>query len=119
MLARCLPFFRGVALQIITCPADGRKSITRIGQSLLKSAQFQVLSTGARYLYLCMATESKGKRDFTFPLSAAKAYGFSESSFLRWVYKLKRAGFAAVNSGANVRTPNKYSFLYVWREGRK
>ncbi len=107
--AQPLPFW-------LTATADGRESFIRIGQTLLKSTQFQALSTGTRYLYVCMAAESKGEREFTFPLSAAKSYGITKNSLTRHVEELKRAGFITVNSGANVRAPNIYTFSFSWRE---
>lgn len=103
----------------LTATTDGRESFTRIGQSLLKSTQFQGLSTGARYLYLCMTAESKGAREFTFPLSAAKAYGIAPRSLWRQVDELKKGGFVEFNSGANVRAPNLYTFSLTWRVGEE
>ena len=50
----------------------------QIGNSLMLSKDFQKLSTGARWLYAAMSMESGGRREFIFPLSAAKKYGMSD-----------------------------------------
>lgn len=103
----------------LTKTPDGRESFTRVGRSLLQSAEFQALSAGARFLYICMSVESKGKREVTFPLSAAKAYGIAEKSLRRWVDELAVSGFIAVSSSACVRAPNIYAFSFTWRAGEK
>lgn len=103
----------------LTKTPDGRESFTRVGRSLLQSAEFQALSAGARLLYVCMTVESKGKREFTFPLSAAKAYGIAEKSLRRWAAELEASGFITVNSGACVRAPNIYTFSFSWRAGNE
>lgn len=85
----------------------------------MQSAEFQALSAGARFLYVCMSVESRGRWEFTFPLSAAKAYGIAEKSFRRWVDELEASGFVTVNSGACVRAPNIYAFSFTWRAGEE
>lgn len=93
---------------------EGR--FVQVGNSLLLSSCFQELSAGARFLYLCMAMESGGKRDFTFPLSSAKKYGIAKNSFSRYIKELSDSGFISVHSMANLRQPNEYSFSFVWKE---
>lgn len=93
---------------------EGR--FVQVGNSLLLSSCFQDLSAGARFLYLCMAMESGGKRDFTFPLSSAKKYGIAKNSFSRYIKELSDSGFISVHSMANLRQPNEYSFSFVWKE---
>ena len=88
----------------------------QVGNSLLLSSCFQGLSAGARFLYLCMAMESGGKRDFTFPLSSAKKYGIAKNSFSRYIKELSDSGFISVHSMANLRQPNEYSFSFAWKE---
>ena len=90
----------------------------QIGNSLLLSEAFQALSAGARGLYLCMALEAGGRRGFTFPLAAAKKYGFSATSFRRYVDELEAASFIVKHSGANVRQPNDYEFTFGWKMER-
>ena len=41
---------------------EGR--FVQVGNSLLLSKEFQALTAGARFLYLCMTMESAGKREF-------------------------------------------------------
>lgn len=87
----------------------------QLGNSLLLSAEFQTLSAEARQLYLAMALESGGKREFVFPLKSAKKYGFAETTFRRKVKELKEGGFIHVDSGHNLRLPNHYSFIFDWK----
>ena len=62
-----------------------------------------------------MAIESGGRKDFTFPLSAAKKYGIAERSFRRFVDELTEAGFIIKHSMANLRQPNEYEFSFDWK----
>jgi len=82
------------------------------------ASQFQTLSSGARVLYLCMALESGGNRDFLFPQSAAKKYGISPRSLWRYVTELEKAGFIERVSLKTLRAPNEYRFSLVWKEAR-
>lgn len=85
------------------------------GNSLLLSKAFQKLSAGAQIAYLCMSMESGGKKDFIFPLSAAKKYGIPKNSLTRYVHELSEKGFITVQSMANLRQPNEYSFSNQWK----
>lgn len=96
-------------------PDSKEKRFIQVGNSLLLSRTFQKLSSGARYTYFCMAMESGGKRDFTFPLSAAKKYGISERSLIRYVTELTKTNFITMQSGKLVRQPNLYSFSFEWK----
>lgn len=91
----------------------------QIGNSLMLSKDFQKLSTGARWLYEAMSMESGGRRDFIFPLSAAKKYGISARSLWRQVDELIGAGWITSQSGATVRQPNKYAFSFEWKAQNK
>lgn len=95
---------------------DGR--FLQIGNSLLLSKEFQKLLPGSRMLYECMAMESGGKRNFVFPLKAAKKYGFSESSFRRYLNELIDSGFIDCQSNWNLREPNDYRFSLRWKENK-
>lgn len=85
------------------------------GNSLLLSKQFQALTAGARFLYLCMCMESGGRRELIFPLGAAKKYGIAKNSLTRQIAELKESGFIEVRSNANLRMPNEYSFSLNWK----
>lgn len=87
----------------------------QVGNSLLLSEQFQTLSAGAQLTYLCMTMESGGKREFTFPLTAAKKYGIAKRSLLRYVDELTKAEFITAQSGQCVRQPNLYAFSMGWK----
>ncbi len=94
--------------------SEGR--FLQIGNSLLLSKAFQNLSAGAQMLYVNMAMESGGRRDFIFPRSAAKKYGVSPRSLLRYIDELAGAGFIEKASMANLRQPNEYRFSFIWKE---
>lgn len=85
------------------------------GNSLLLSKDFQNLTAGAQMMYLCMAMESAGRKDFIFPQTAAKKYGFPPASMRRYIEELKKKGFITVQSMANLRQPNEYSFSLAWK----
>lgn len=91
----------------------------QVGNSLLLSEKFQALTAGARFLYLCMTMESGGKREFIFPVSAAKKYGIPKNSLTRQLAELQEKGFISVQSMANLRQPNEYSFCLEWRENTR
>lgn len=95
---------------------EGR--FVQVGNSLLLSEQFQTLSAGARFTYLAMCMEGGGKREFVFPLSAAKKYGIASMSLRRQVDELVKGGFITVRSGACVRAPNIYTFSFDWKAKR-
>ncbi len=96
-------------------PDSKEKRFIQVGNSLLLSGTFQKLSSGARYTYFCMAMESGGKRDFIFPLSAAKKYGIAKNSIGRHITELIEANFITMQSGKIVRQPNLYSFSFEWK----
>jgi len=83
------------------------KRFIQPGNSLLLSKRFQYLSIGARYLYLCMAMECAGHRNFVFPQSAAIKYGFSPTSFWRYKNELSEKHFIKVCSNKNLRIANE------------
>lgn len=94
--------------------SEGR--FVQVGNSLFLSEAFQALSAGAQVLYLCMALECGGRREFIFPLSSAKKYGFPPRSFRRHVDELAKAGFVEKTSLKNLRQPNEYCFSFRWKE---
>ena len=64
---------RPAILPWLSARADNtEKRFIQPGNSLLLSPAFQSLSPGSRYLYLCMAMESGGRRRFLFPLAAGR-----------------------------------------------
>ena len=96
-------------------PDNKEKRFVQVGNTLLLSPEFQKLGTGARQLYFCMAMESGGKRNFTYPQSAAKKYGFNPATFWRHVDELAKSGFVRVSSGKNLRIANRYEFNTNWK----
>ena len=85
------------------------------GNTLLLSKEFQSLSTGARYMYFCMAMESAGKREFIFPQKAAKKYGIAPALMRRYIVELVERGYIEKQSMANLRQPNEYKFSQEWK----
>lgn len=96
--------------------SNREKRFVQLGSSLLLSRTFQSLGSGAQLLYLCMAMESKGHRDFVFTQSAADQYGISRSSFWRHVGELEAGGFVKISSGKHLRRPNRYQFCESWKQ---
>ena len=66
-----------------------------------------------------MTMESAGKCEFIFPKSAAEKYGIARNSLTRQVAELQDKGFISVQSMANLRQPNEYSFCKSWRENTR
>lgn len=91
------------------------KRFIQVGNSLVLSRQFRNLGIGTRYLYLCMAMESGGKRDFTFPQKVAEKYGIKPSSLWRHIKELEAGKFIMVYSGKSTRLPNNYKFCQEWK----
>ena len=85
------------------------------GNSLLLSKKFQALTAGAQMMYLCMTMESAGRKDFLFPQAVAKKYGFPPASMRRYIKELQESGYITVQSMANLRQPNEYSFSSTWK----
>lgn len=103
-------------VQWLSARSDNRESrFIQVGNSLVLSHEFQDLGVGTRYLYLCMAMESGGKRDFTFPQKAAEKYGIKPSSLWRHIKELEAGKFIKVYSGKPTREPNKYEFCPQWK----
>ncbi len=96
---------------------NAEKRFVQVGNSLLLSPRFQRLSAGGRYTYLAMALEAGGKRSFCFPARCALKYGISRATFWRYVTELRESGFITVQSGANVREANIYTFSLAWKDG--
>lgn len=95
---------------------DGcEKRFIQVGNTLLLSKAFQRLKPGARQLYLCMAMEAGGRRDFLFPQAAAKKYGFAPRTFWEYVRELEEHRFILCRSMRNLRRPNEYRFSFVWK----
>lgn len=98
----------------------------QVGNSLLLSMKdaenneqnaFLNLSTGARFLYLCMAMESGGRPSFKFSHGAAKKYGIASSSFDRAVKSLIETGFITLEQDDDLAQfkANTYRFSNAWK----
>ena len=88
----------------------------QIGNSLFLCGPFQKLSPGAQHLYLCMALESGGKRQYSFPAKSAEKYGIPIRSARRQIEELIEMGFiSCITSGKCTRTENIYEFRLSWK----
>ena len=93
---------------------DGR--FIQVGNSLLLSKKFQALRSSTQMLYLCMAMESGGKREFKFSKGTMTKYGLNRSTAVKGIEALIEAGFIKKDSsGKNTREPNKYEFINEWK----
>ncbi|MFR8916395.1 MAG: hypothetical protein ACLVGP_02540 [Oscillospiraceae bacterium] len=112
----------------LTDKAPGSKTNGRfiqVGNSLLMNKQFQALSTGAKYLYFCMAMEAGAQNDFAFPKGvAARKYGIATTSFERHRRELESAGFICILNSPSDSEPkaqfaaNRFRFSFEkWRDG--
>lgn len=107
----------GVMLPWLSARLDGKEGrFLMIGNSFLLSKSVQELSPGARFMYLSMAMESAGKREFTFSRSTAQKFGISETTAARYIKELSSSGFIeTVSCGHFARVPNVYRFSLSWK----
>lgn len=108
----------GVLLPWLSAHIDGKEGrFVQVGNSFFLSKAVQGLSPGAQRLYLAMALESGGKREFFFPRSTAKKHGFAETSFSRYVKELTEKKFIeVVFSGRFSHEKNLYRFSLDWKK---
>lgn len=93
------------------------KRFLQLGNSFLFSESVKGLSTGARWVYICMSMEAAGKRDFTFTHTAARKYGVPSSSYDRYLVELKNGGFIEKVDGEDLAqyAPGRYRFTLGWK----
>lgn len=90
----------------------------QVGNSLLLSKEFHALSIYAQNMYLCMAMECGGKRQFEFPKSAGEKYGFPYQTYRRALAELKDSLFIrCLEDNHTTRKPNVYEFIFDWKLG--
>ena len=77
---------------------------------------FLNLTNGTKFVYLCMAAEAGGKREFEFTRTAAAKYGIANSSLRVAVEELIAAGMIERQSGMAARLPNLYRFCFGWKK---
>ena len=107
----------GVMLPWLSARPDNKEGrFLMVGNSFLLSEKVQNLSPGARFMYLSMAMESAGKREFTFSRSTAQKFGISETTAARYIKELSSSGFIeTVSCGRFARVPNVYRFSFSWK----
>ncbi len=92
------------------------KIFVQIGASLMQHPAFTGLKDSARWTYLAMMLEAKGRPDFQFPRRTAELYGISERSLRRNVQELEAAGLVdVVASGRNTKSATDYRFSVRWK----
>lgn len=87
----------------------------QIYADLMQAPAFYSLSAGARWCYLSMAIEAKGKRCFEFTRKTAERYGIKDRTLIRNVQELSAAGFLTCRSGRTTRTASEYEFAMDWK----
>lgn len=107
----------GVMLPWLSARPDNKEGrFLMVGNSFLLSEKVQNLSPGARFMYLSMAMESAGKREFTFSRSTAQKFGISETTAARYLKELSSSGFIElVSCGRYARVANVYRFSLNWK----
>lgn len=87
----------------------------QIYADLMQAQAFNSLSAGARWCYLAMTVEAKGKRKFEFTRKTAERYGIISRTLFRNVQELIKAGFLNCRSGRTTRTASEYEFSLDWK----
>lgn len=102
----------------VSARSDSRENrFIQAGNTFFLSKEVQSLSTGARWLYLSMAVEAGGKREFTFKHSSAKKYGVSSTSYDRFLKELKDGKFIEKVDDESLAqyAPGRYRFVFDWK----
>jgi hypothetical protein len=87
----------------------------QVGNTLLLSKKFHKLSTGARQMYLCMAMESGGRRNFNFSKGTGTKYGFPYTSHTRFIKELIESRFIICTKRFHT-IKNEYEFSFLeWK----
>lgn len=87
----------------------------QIYADLMQAQAFNSLSAGARWCYLSMTIEAKGKREFEFTRKTAEQYGIAKRTLVRYVQELAESGFLNCKSGRSTRTASEYEFSMDWK----
>lgn len=99
--------------------ADGREGrFLQLGNSLLLDKRFHALSSGARYLYLCLSMEAGGKKTVQFSRgTTAKKYGIPKNSFTRQIEELVQNGFVQRIADDDLLqfAPAVYELSILWK----
>lgn len=88
------------------------EKFVKVGESLLQSRAFQLLSADARCLYIIMALLSGGRREFYFTESDAAKYGFNWETATALIDELRSAEF--IHDKKHI---NGYRFCDEWKNG--
>ena len=88
----------------------------QLGVSLANHPAFTGLKDSAKWVYICMRLEARGRPDFQFSRRTAAKYGIAEQTLYRSVKLLVNAGFVdVVASGRSNKTATDYCFSVRWK----
>lgn len=103
----------------LSAKLDGKEGrFLQVGNSLLLDPGFQFLTSGARWLYLCLAMEAGGKKTVAFSRGVtARKYGVPKNSFSRYMSELIQEGFITKLEGGDFLqfAPAVYEFSMAWK----
>lgn len=95
------------------------KRYIRIGNSLMLSKVYQMLSNSAKVIYSYMLLESGSNREFEFTASIYLKL-MSRDTFFKARNELIEKGFIEIKqNNANIRKANVYAFSEAWKEKDK
>lgn len=96
----------------------GQRSFAFIPQFTVNSKQLNALPATARWVYVVMVAERRGRSDpFTFTYEDIKSItGFAQATIRQAVKELDEAGFLSYEHGGLERNPNSYTLNSDWLE---
>lgn len=71
---------------------NSKARMVRIKYSIFTSEAFQRMSTGAKYLFLCLLAECDGESGFSFTGTMMNKFGVSRTSGFRYIAEMEEAG---------------------------
>lgn len=87
----------------------------QIYADLMQDPGFHSLTASARWCYLSMVMEAKGKQCFEFTRKTAESYGIIGRTLVRNVQELSDFGLLECYSGRTTRTASEYKFSMDWK----
>ena len=96
---------------------DGKEPhYIQVGVTLFEHPAFRKLTPAQRYLYLCMAHDAEGRKEFIFPKARFKNFGISSSTARDGIGALIEQGFIIrLYSGKATREASSYAFSDKWK----
>ena len=89
----------------------------QVGVTLFEHSAFQKLTPAQRYLYLCMAHDAEGRKEFVFSKARFQHYGISNATAREGIEALIKEGFIVrLFSGQATREKSGYAFSDRWKQ---